>query len=102
MHCPIDNSRNIPGWNTYCKELYSNARKNLLDWISDGKIRDGPLFDEMKNSRKLFKDALNFCKRNEIEIRKQMFFESFYEENKTKFWSNARKFDKKNSQFKYN
>ena len=53
----------IIGWNDRCKRLYNIARNNFLNWKSNGKIRSGEIFVQMKESRNNFKKALNFCKK---------------------------------------
>ena len=53
----------VPGWNTHCRDKYSEAREALLDWIADGKVRSGSKFELMKDRRKVFVNALNYCKK---------------------------------------
>ena len=59
----FNNDKKIVGWNKYCKDLYAEARYHYMLWHDGGKIRDGQLFENMKSSRALFKNALKFCKK---------------------------------------
>jgi len=58
----------VPGWNAYCKNKYKMSRSDFLNWIEHGKPRVGYIFEKMKESRKIFVKALNFCKRNRETI----------------------------------
>ena len=59
----------IPGWNDYCREKFQVARESFLQWVATGRVREGNLFEAMKNSRKTFRNSLKFCKYNEEQIR---------------------------------
>ena len=50
------------GWNTYCKELHSQARESFLHWRCNGSPRSGILFQAMKITRARFKLMLRKCK----------------------------------------
>ena len=82
------------GWNDHCKILYDTAREKFLAWKISGKPRDGHLFTDMKNSRKLFRNSLNYCHKNELEIKKRKLLESFRIENKNRFWKNVQQMNK--------
>ena len=70
--------RKIPGWNDYVQDFHNVARTNFLSWIDNGRPRCGGIFDNMKESRKQFKKALDFCKKNELKNLKRKFFESLF------------------------
>ena len=59
----------IPGWNNYCKEKYRLTGEAFLTWLTYGKIRSGPIFVDMKATRKDFVQSLKFCKSIENLIR---------------------------------
>ena len=94
MYLPIKQNgkafKNKPGWNTHCKELYDVARKNFLKWVSEGKIRNGYSFEAMKKSRADFRQALNYCKKNEFLLRKQKFLHNFGEGDMNRFWKDVK------------
>ena len=52
----------IPGWNVICSRKYKCARESFLRWLNNGKIRQGELYDEMVNNRKIFIKFLRYCK----------------------------------------
>ena len=89
--------KQVPGWNIHCKQLYQDAREKFLTWMGYGKVRYGQLFEDMKNSRSAFRNALKFCEKNEWKIKKQNFVNSFLERNKGDFWKLARKQNIKNN-----
>ena len=76
----------VVGWNKYCRDLYANARCYYMIWHDKGKVRSGVDFANMKNSRTLFKNALNYCKKNELKIRKENLLQKFASGNKSNFW----------------
>ena len=91
------NFKIVPGWNDNCKDLYHQAKDHFLLWNSLGKIRCGIIFEAMKDSRAAFKRALNYCKANELQIRKQKIVESHNHGEKSLFWKNVRAFTPKSN-----
>jgi hypothetical protein len=79
--------KTVAGWNAECKEFHRIARENFLIWLRNGKIRNGEIFDKMKESRANFKTALNYCKKNELKIKKENLIQSFAGRNKIHFWN---------------
>jgi hypothetical protein len=80
----------VPGWNNYVKQNYSLARCKFLAWKEGGKPQCGQLLDEMKDSRKIFRQALRFCKTNENKIRNDRMVESLDNGNMKEFWHYVR------------
>ena len=62
-----------------------------MEWHLAGKVRQGLVFENMKNSRKNFKNALKFCKNNEMKIRKENLLRKFKTRNKKAFWKEISK-----------
>lgn len=56
----------IPGWNRNLKCLHNSVREHYLKWLELGRRRDTVEFENMNNSRKVFKKALKKCKLNEF------------------------------------
>ena len=75
----------VVGWNLYCREKYNEARANFINWHVAGRIRHGYLFEKMKSSRSSFKNALKYCRDNEMRIRKELLLLKFHG-NKKEFW----------------
>ena len=90
--------KNRPGWNKNCKELYDIARQKFLRWVSEGKIRSGTSFDDMRSSRADFRKALNYCKKNEFLFRKQNFLHNFREGNMNRFWKDVKNINPRTNQ----
>ena len=64
--CNKENIRKkiIPGWNKYIKDYYNKARLCSLNWNFKRREIKTVEHSEMLSSRKKFKSALNFCKKN--------------------------------------
>ena len=73
----------VPGWNDCCKSLYHIAREKFLIWKNNGKCRYGPEFEDMKKSRKNFKESFKACKNNEDYYRNTALATSFANKNDT-------------------
>ena len=80
----------IPGWNNYRKEKYRLAREAFLTWLSYGKIRSGPIFADMKATRKDFVQSLRFCKSNENLMRNNNLVNALLSKNMYQFWKEVR------------
>ena len=95
MYLPSHNSsskiKRVVGWNEYCKEKYTNAREKFLLWHFSGKPRTGNIFSDMKYTRTLFKKALNYCRKNELRIKREILLSKFSRANKDLFWKNVSK-----------
>ena len=74
---PNPGYKSVVGWNLYCKDLYKTARERFLKWHNGGRIRSGNIFDLMKSSRSIFKNALNYVRKNELCIRKEILLSKF-------------------------
>jgi hypothetical protein len=84
-------SKNVPGWNKHCKTLHNIAQKSFMEWKENGKIRSGNKYNAMKESRKAFRNAFNYCKTNEMNLRKESLLLNFRDKNKNKFWNEIKK-----------
>ena len=54
----------IYDWNNNVKRAHVTAGAAYLNWIKNGKIRNGKYYKAMKSSQRSFKYALRKCKRN--------------------------------------
>ena len=82
--------RPVPGWNDFCKDKYKSAREAFLVWLNQGKIRSGALYDTMRYTRKVFVNALKYCRYHENDIRNNKLAESMRSKNMLKFWKTVR------------
>ena len=81
----------IPGWNRKVKQLHANARNIYLTWINKGRNKVCIEFELMKETRRLFKAALNDCKINEIREISLSIQEKFANKDMTSFWKEVQK-----------
>ena len=81
----------MPGWNRYCKARYSEARAALFEWISDGRQRFGDTFEKMKQTRKIFINALNYCKKNKDKISDNVIADKYRTGDCKEFWKEVNK-----------
>ena len=79
----------IPNWNNYCTDKYREAHNDLLNWVSNGGHTQGNLCDEMKRKRVVFKDALDYCERNEQKMRDYQLLKNKAENDVRSFWKNV-------------
>ena len=69
----------LPGWNNYIvRSFMKKLRQHLLLWNQLGRLKYGSIFEGMKRSCK----ALNYCKINELKLRKEKLLSSFCHGNK--------------------
>ena len=76
----------IPGWNDHVRELHKIARKYFLKWKEHGKPLIGQLVEDMKCSRKSFKNAFDTCKGNEEKIRNEKLALKLRNKKYKEFW----------------
>ena len=88
-------NRNRAGWNDYCKALYKISRDKFLKWNESGRPRYGDIFNDMKLARQDFRRSMNFCRRNELRIRRNKIVESFHD--KKSFWKGIKSVNGKKS-----
>ena len=81
----------VPGWNSYCKVKYSEARGAFFEWLNVGKVRIGEVFEKMKETRKAFVKSLNYCKANKQKISDEIIADSFYNKRLGSFWNEINK-----------
>ena len=80
----------VMGWNRFCRNKYSDARLALLEWIKSGKSRNGPIFENMKRTRKIFVNSLNFAKKNKKNIADNILAEKYASNNSKDFWKEVK------------
>ncbi|XP_028168859.1 uncharacterized protein LOC114358896 [Ostrinia furnacalis] len=65
-------NKNVVGWNKYVKSFHSDARRCFQMWVLHGKPKIGYYYDNMKESRKLFKSKIKWCQDNEQKLKMQI------------------------------
>ena len=76
----------IPGWNEEVKDIHCIARQKFLIWRDNGRPLTGPLLEDMKYSRSLFKIALRICKDNESYHRNRRMVDNLKGKRFKEFW----------------
>ena len=59
-----------PGWSDYVSDLYEFSRETYSIWVENGKPRQGPIHSIYTQSKRRFKYALRFIKKNENALRR--------------------------------
>ena len=59
----------VAGWNDHVDDKQQAARAAFMDWVLDGKPRNGHTYELMKITRAKFKLALRYCRANEERLR---------------------------------
>ena len=93
----VNNFKVIPGWNEFVKELYADARDRFLEWKTAGKPLNGIYRDRMHDSRTHFKNALDYCKQNEKQIRNMRLSQNLRKKNFKQFWNEVHKTNHNNT-----
>ena len=80
----------IPGWNRNVKAAHTDARNSYIMWLSSGKFREGPLYENMKEFRSEFKALLNLCRKNESEEILRSIESKLISKNCKEFWKEVK------------
>ena len=76
----------IPGWNDEVKDIHAVARQKFLIWRDNGRPLTGPLLEDMKSARSLFRQALRNCKDNESYYRNKRMVDNLKGKRYKEFW----------------
>lgn len=84
-------NRVIPGWSEQIAELHREARVCYKNWRVAGGPRQGPVYDLMYSSRKLFKSKLRQLRRNNVTFHANNLATKLADKDVQGFWSNLNK-----------
>lgn len=87
--------RMVIGWNKYVRDAHGDARKAFMNWVWHGKHRNGMLFVEMNEKRKVFKRKLKECQGNEDQIKMNMLATEHGRKRFQKFWKATQRLNPK-------
>ena len=80
----------VPGWNRRVKQLYKESRYWHKIWLNDGKNRLGISYENMKESKRIFKKELKNCKKDkDLEIALSL-EENIIHKNYLSFWKKVK------------
>lgn len=85
------NSKQVCGWNLYCKEAHREARANYLHWKLNSKPRQGIIYEQMKKSRAYFKFILRTCKNDIDKANASRLANTLLNRDDKSFWKNLDK-----------
>ena len=77
---------NVPGWSDYVQDKHETARQAFLEWMCDGKPRCGWSYENMYKTKSVFKHALRYCKRIELQMKADACANSLKDTDPRKFW----------------
>lgn len=85
--------KEITGWNLHVKDIYYTYRQHFLCWVSSGKPNSGILYENMCESRKIFKNKIKWCQKNEESVKLNILATHHKNKNFMKFWKEIKKFN---------
>jgi len=80
----------MPGWNDVVSDKHKESRDAFHLWCSNGKPRQGPIFDMMKRCRAQFKYAVRQCRRLELQNRADGMAKDLLQNDVKSFWKKVR------------
>ena len=84
-----ETSQSCAGWNDTVKHARGVARNSYIIWRNSGRPRHGPLSDDMRRSRLLFKYILKQCQHNEDQSRADAMATSMRNHDMKSFWKDV-------------
>lgn len=85
------NKKQLMGWNKHVADAHRESRLRFIMWLECGKPRGGQLYDEMTDSRRLFKTRLKWCQRNQEQIEMDRLAALHAKSDFKSFWKNTKK-----------
>lgn len=85
--------RQVVGWNKYVAEAHRDARDKFLVWVSANKPKQGPVYREMCETRRLFKSKLKWCQDRQEQIKSDILAINRAAKDFKAFWKNTNKFN---------
>lgn len=87
--------RKIKGWNYLVAEHHLIAKQYFKCWEAAGRPSTGQVYERMRESKKLFKNKIKWCQRNQEMIEMDILASHHKNKNFPKFWCNVKKFNSK-------
>ncbi|KAG7299102.1 hypothetical protein JYU34_017603 [Plutella xylostella] len=78
--------RYITGWNKHVKDAHSEARLRFNMWVLHNRPPCGEIYDNMRQSRAIFKSKLKWCQNNEDKIKMDIIATNHDAKNFGNFW----------------
>jgi hypothetical protein len=81
----------VKGWNVFVKQSHVTARRAYKRWIQSGRPKDGDVYSDMCESRRVFKRKLRECKGDAERKKADKFAGKFIEKDYRNFWKEVHK-----------
>ncbi|XP_022823639.1 uncharacterized protein LOC111354417 [Spodoptera litura] len=85
----------ITGWNRHVRGAHGRARLCFQAWLIAGKPGAGRLYDDMCESRRVFKSKLKWCQNNQQQIKMDIIAKLHSNKKFGQFWKNTNKMNHK-------
>lgn len=92
-HC--NRRRPVLGWNKHVSEFYKEAKIKFHQWMSYGRPRSGHVYEEMKNSRSVFKSRLKWCQNHAEQLKMDALASHHSKNDFRNFWKSTNKLNAK-------
>lgn len=79
----------VTGWNKHVRDSHVIARRCYIDWLASGKPTSGEKYNDMCNSRIIFKQKLKWCQNNEQQIKMDKIADQHNKKDFKNFWKNT-------------
>ncbi|KAL0851461.1 hypothetical protein ABMA28_007258 [Loxostege sticticalis] len=86
-------NRTLCGWNKNVRDAHREARLRFLIWVLHNKPSSGAIYEQMNDSRKIFKSRLKWCINHQEQIRMDKIAKLRAEKKFSKFWKSTGKLD---------
>ncbi|XP_053615263.1 uncharacterized protein LOC128678044 [Plodia interpunctella] len=89
----IKHKAQMLGWNRHVREAHGLARSKYQIWLWHNQPLTGPIFNDMRATRKIFKSKLKWCQKHQEQIKLDIIAEHRKNKNFKKFWKSTNKLD---------
>lgn len=59
----------VVGWNKHVGEAHRTARAHFNEWVACGRPREGVMYEQMRESKRIFKSRLKWCQDHQDQIK---------------------------------
>lgn len=87
--------KQIVGWNRHVSQAHTDARIKFQTWILHGRPPQGVIFNQMCESRKIFKSRLRWCQNHQDQIKMDILATHQTNHDFRAFWKCAEKLNSK-------
>ncbi|XP_026744251.1 uncharacterized protein LOC113505646 [Trichoplusia ni] len=87
----------VIGWNKHVRSAHDQARIAYLTWIQCGKPTIGPIYNNMCETKRVFKSKIKWCQNNELQLQVDMLATHHKAKDFNSFWKLTNKLVPKNS-----